>query len=421
MRTKDPRSDPNSNANSVGVGTFRWRLGSLVLLALALPACEARGSRLPPDAQTHFDTLNGVVHAVSGARGRWVAGGTWSVGEPTLTIGAADSPEEASFGAIGGVALGPDDGIYVADGRALEIRVFERNGSFRSRFGRQGRGPGEFQDISGIGFNHHGELAVLDGSLGRLSFFDQDGSFLRSIRLERPYTQVGRRPLWFDDAGRFYDRVNLSSAADADTMAVMVYEPDGAVHDTVFIDAEGAERRITATRGGRPFMGLRRPFTPEPQVAVGREGAIYASAGSDYRIAVLSPSGDTLRVYARQVEAPPVTDAERDAALADLRDRIREAGGTPPTHMELPDRKPAIQGLTVDSQGDLWVRAPMGEGWTRTEYGVFDPLGNYLGALTMMPMDVQEIGRDVVVGVATDSLGVQRVVLCPIQKPIVRF
>jgi hypothetical protein len=192
------------------------------------------------------------------------------------------------------------------------------------------------------------------------------------------------------------------------------------VHDTVIIATEPVPR-IMVTRGGRPFMGLRTPFTAEPQVAVGGEGAIYASVGDGYRIVVLSPSGDTLRVYQRQVEAPPVTDAERDTALADLRNRIREAGGTPPAHIDLPERKPAIQGLTVDSQGNLWVRAPMGEGWTRTEYGVFDPLGSYLGALTMMPITIEEIGRDAVVAVATDTMGVQRVVVLPIRKPIRTF
>lgn len=399
---------------------FLARLGPRILLVLALPACEARGPRLPPDAQTRFDTLNGVVHATSGARGSWVAGGTWSVGEPTLTIGTVDGPDETTFGSIRGVALGPGGTIYVADGHAMEIRVFGPDGSFRSRFGRQGRGPGEFQDISGIGFTPGGELAVLDGSLARLSFFEDDGTFLRSFRLEWPLMQLGRRPIWFDDAGRFYDRTFLSMSMDVDSLGIVVYEPDGAVHDTVLVSVTSPER-IMVTRGGTPIMALAMPFTPRPRVAVGREGAIYATQGGHYRIAVLSPSGDTLRVYERQVEAPPVSDAERDAALADIRNRIRDAGATAPAHIEIPGHKPAIQGLIADDQGNLWVRAPMGEGWTRTEYGVFGPMGHYLGALTMMDVDIEEISRNVVVGVATDSLGVQQVVLLPIRKPIRTF
>ena len=43
------------------------------------------------------------------------------------------------------VALGPDEEVFVADGRNREVRVFGLDGAYRRTFGREGEGPGEFR------------------------------------------------------------------------------------------------------------------------------------------------------------------------------------------------------------------------------------------------------------------------------------
>ncbi len=379
-------------------------------------SCDRPADDLPEYARSRIDTVGGVEHVISGARGPWMRRGAWQVGEPILEIGALDGPEVRTFGAVAAVALGEDGDLYVADGQALEIRVFDRDGAFLRRFGRDGEGPGEFRDISGIGFAPDGTLAVVDGRLNRLTLLDTDGEYIRSFRLHRPYMQLVRRELWFDDDGRFYDRVQLSTMPRLDSLGIVVYAPDGDAMDSLLVSVH-EPHMVTMTRGGVPIMSIRIPYAPEPSATVGPHGRIYVTPGDKYHITVLDPTGDTIRVLERGLEPPAVTDAERADAEAWIRDRMIDAGGTPPARIELPDEKAVIDGLHTDATGHLWVRMPMGPGWTRTEYGVFDPDGRYLGALTMPPLTVHRITRDRVAGVAVDSLGVQRVVVLPIVKP----
>jgi len=389
---------------------------SLLLACVILASCERAGQELPGYARARVDTIGGVEHVISGARGPWMRRGAWQVGDPVLEIGELDGPEERTFGVVAGVALGSGGEVFVADGQALEIRVFDEDGAFLRRFGRDGEGPGEFRDISGIGFAPDGTLAVVDGRLSRVSFLRPDGEYVRSFRLERPYLQLVRRDVWFDDEGRFYDRVQLAGTPGVDSLAVMVYAPGGDVRNTLLVSVHEPDM-VTLVRDGVPIMSMRVPYAPRPTVTVGPDGRVYATDADRYRIAVLRPTGDTIRVLERSLDPPTATPAERADAEAWIRERMRDAGGSPPARIELPDEKAVISRLHADATGHLWVRVPMGPGWTRTEYGIFAPDGRYLGALSMPPLVVHSITADRVAGVAVDSLGVQRVVVLPISKP----
>jgi hypothetical protein len=99
------------------------------------------------------------------------------------------------FGTIEDVAVGPDDGLYVLDGRNNEVRVFSRDGRFLFSVGSPGRGPGELATPVSLAIDGNGTLYVADWvalhefrpSRGRLgyhrstsySFFPQDICLLR--------------------------------------------------------------------------------------------------------------------------------------------------------------------------------------------------------------------------------------------------
>ena len=86
------------------------------------------------------------------------------VGEPEIRIGSIDDPEQA-LGTIGHVVIGPDGELFVSQPESGNIRVFNPDGRLSRIIGRRGKGPGEFENISYIGFKGD-TLFATDDALG---------------------------------------------------------------------------------------------------------------------------------------------------------------------------------------------------------------------------------------------------------------
>lgn len=319
----------------------------LALAALMAGGCADSGDDLAAAARVTIDTVDGVPHVISGNHGAWERGDTWRVpADSGLIIGQTEGPEAYSFGRISGLTVGEDRRIYVGDTQALEVRVFSPDGTFQTRFGREGAGPGEFTNISGLGHAPDG-IAVLDGDQGRVSVFSPDGELLRSFRIQRPYRIYEQfAVMGFDGEGRFFDRARLSAAPGVDSMGVIVYSSDGEVSDTILV-AVIEEDPLVVERDGVRIMSFPRPLAPRPSLAIGPGGTIHFARGDEYRVVVLSPEGDSVRVLRRDLQPRPVSTGERDSAMAMIDDLYRQAAGTPaPRGIELPsvrtlDRHPA--------------------------------------------------------------------------------
>ena len=388
--------------------------GAALFVAAGLVACDAP-PELPADARVRHDTIGGVVHVVSGNRGEWARGGAWTVPDSGVVIGAVDGAPEYVFGEIAGVVVDGEGRIWVADAQVPEIRVFDRDGALVRRIGRAGEGPGEFRNLSGLALAPEG-VGALDGTQGRVTVFDPDGAVVRTFRLQRAYMILEHgAAMAFDDEGRFLDRARLATRPPLDSIAVITYSPTGQPVDTAFIGAVDPGN-IPVERDGRLIMSFRRPFTPQPVLAFGRDARIFFTRGDAYRIEVIDPSGDTVRVLRREIAPRPVSDEERTAALDRVRGQFEEAGVVMPPGIELPATKPVIADLVVDETGNLWVLNPPDATWRSLEWWVHAPDGRYLGAIATPMMEVMHIGEDFVAGVTFDEMGVQRVKVVPIRK-----
>lgn len=72
--------------------------------------------------------------------------------------------------------------IYIAEKKALTIRVFDKNGKFIRNIGRRGRGPGEFLDLTLFTINSNDELLVFDNFMFRITYFSLDGNYKKEIK-----------------------------------------------------------------------------------------------------------------------------------------------------------------------------------------------------------------------------------------------
>lgn len=78
------------------------------------------------------------------------------------------------------VAVGPDGDVYVVDDERDDIQRFRANGTYRSTTGEHGKGPGKLNFTSNIDVGADGTLINADWDNHRLQAWDAGGTFLWS-------------------------------------------------------------------------------------------------------------------------------------------------------------------------------------------------------------------------------------------------
>jgi hypothetical protein len=386
------------------------RFNRQACLLLLLAGCS--GDRVPSERPLIVvDTVNGIERVRNLDSGRDPMRLPWTVDTVGVQIGVVEGKDEYVFGSIAGVAVGPDRRIYIADGQAFEIRVFSPEGRFEFRFGRAGEGPGEFRGIDAVRVDPRGRVLVGDPRLLRLSVFSLDGEFQKSIRLHRPFVQLSHRAtLWVDGKGQIYDQTPLNLSPDVDSIGVVSYTEEGQVLDTALIHV-GMTPRILVRRGGLPRIWMALPFSPALRVGVDRTGNIIAGLGGEYRIAVVTPAGDTVRLVGREVAPRPVPAWVEDTVQARVQRAKEVAGGGEVDAFDRPRHQPHFTSLVVDALGYWWVGREGNPRILSSEYDVFASSGEYMGTVQVPRILIYEIGEDYIAGRMTDSLGVARAVV----------
>lgn len=157
----------------------------------------------------------------------------------TLGIGAGE------FLSATDVAVDPDPGfnlIYVADGRANSIKIYDADGLPVRSFGGHGTGPGEFDYPSAVWVSPFGEIFVGDQNNDRVQVFDREGVFLRCFGAQ-------------GGGNRNFGRIQ-GLEGDADGRIYVVDAFQG--HVKVF-DGVGAELAVIGSLGDRSGQ-FRTPF-----------------------------------------------------------------------------------------------------------------------------------------------------------------
>lgn len=341
----------------------------------------------------------------------------WRIGpEPLLSIGElSGDPQAELFGVEDALRLA-DGRVLVAVGGASEIRVFDRDGVYQSTWGRGGEGPGEFTGLSNLSDWPGDSVMAWDFARNRLTVFELDGRVVRTERL----TQGDGR-----GAGRFEGVLPDRSIVTASLLSFAPTErSSGLVRRTrEFVRVAGDGRRLNDfgrhddeeyySRPDRPI--LRHPFRRSVFSAVWN-GRIVITPSDRYEIRSYEPNGALHRIMRREHSVQPVTQADIDAyvrrrleaADPDVRPLIEEVmTGLPPV-----ESFPAFSDIRVDEVGDLWVREYAKPGEDQAIWTVFAPDGTLRGLIeTPAELSIYRIGRDVLLGLSVDDLGVERVQL----------
>jgi hypothetical protein len=95
-------------------------------------------------------------------------------------VGSLDGAND-SFGRVMSAALSPSGRLFVADDQQRTVLVFDARGRFVTKLGRQGFGPGEFQQPWLVAVDSYDTLFVWDAGQARVSVFGPALQYVRSF------------------------------------------------------------------------------------------------------------------------------------------------------------------------------------------------------------------------------------------------
>lgn len=408
----------------------------LLALLLALPGC-GEGSRAS-SAITAYDSAG--VRVVVNSAPVWPEDEAWTfAAEPELVIGEVDGDAPYMLSGVRDAIRLSDGRIVIANGGSHELRVFDARGGFLESLGREGSGPGEFNNLNSLHLLPGDSLAVWDGLLRRLTVFAPDGS------VGREQTFRALASFMPPVIGVFSDGTLLSSTGRRGATGAAREEYRDTLlwvrvrSDTTWMDvigrSLGAEQMQLASEASATNYQVM--FGRTAHAAGGRD-RWFSGENGRYEIDVRNPAGALAAVIRRTVEPRPVRPEElaaardresRDRARADSAMRSFMAGNggtfTPGARLEvdeIPHREmyPFFDRLLVDQQENLWVRDYMSAGEETQVWSVFDRAGRWLGEVeTPRGIDVFRIGEDYLLGRARDALGVETVHLYRLDRPAV--
>ena len=406
-------------------------------LALLLTAIAVGCSEPSPFTESTVVRDSAGVRIVENLQATWEAGEEWRLGDtPALEIGGIEGdPEQELYRVRDAFRLANGD-IVVANAGTHELRFYDRVGAYLHSVGGKGGGPGEFQVLGSVRRFGPESLVAHDPRQHRLSFFDRNGEFGRSVPV-RDRTAIGFSQV----AGVFGDGtilVHAPAVAEGEVVPIGVsrrmerlfrYAADGESSADSVGWALGREmftyRTEQISMGGPPHFGRSTGLLV-------RDDRYYVATNDSYEIKVYSPSGLLQLAIRKRHQNHAVTQEDIEALreridrrIERAREGIRQTARKMLGEMSFPETMPAFgrtgapeRTVHVDAAGNLWVLEYNRPGDESRRWTVFAADGVLLGTLSVPEtLDLLDIGDDYVLGKWQDELDVEHVLLYELIKP----
>jgi len=377
------------------------RILQVAAASAALVACSNdTGSGTPgPDVvvETLGDTT--VIRTILGSV--W---GTEATLVPEVSIGVLDGPEEYLFGSIYSIAVDDEGQVYVLDGQARNIRVFDSDGAYIEMAARRGEGPGELSNAFSVVVLPDGRIIAHEPADMRVKVLGPEPRDHEQWTYPPGAVVLPVQPLRIDRNGHVLVAAASSSPAGGVRQYVLAMDSDGQLLDSLAPPGGGFEPpslqfRLPFPIRGRSTTSIAVPLTARRHWTMNSNGEFLTGVSTDYRIDLWRDDA-VLRIE-REYEPVATSVAERDYHRERTVQSIRR---TQPdwnwTGPAVPDTKPPFTGIVAGRDGRIWVQLsteaqpvvndahdpdnPRSEPVTwesPVRYDAFEPDGTYLGTL----------------------------------------
>jgi hypothetical protein len=404
--------------------------GAVVATLMSLGACDSgsRSARSAAPWTTAFDSTGDTI----------VARTTGDVPNDAVRrlvleqrVGEAEGNDTVTFGRIDAIAVATDDRAFVFDNQGPSLKLFDSTGGLLRFVGRKGAGPGEFEQVTGMGILPNGSLAIWDASHARINVYSSTGEYERELRA----------PVfgWFTSDGLHTDAtgaivllapfVSDQATGNLGENAYIRLDSTGAIRDTVrfprWIDSTPMLKARSKTVRAMLFL----PFAPQVTYTWHRTGALLSGPAAPYIVYRTHAKGRPLRIEREWTPVPVLAeeaDDERALLTWDMREIDPSWNWSGPG---IPKTKPAYSALISGEDGRIWValhatgqrvdseEEPAASDRSRQRparryvepnvYDVFESGGAFLGRVRAeRSQRVLRMRGNRVWGVLSDSLGV---------------
>ena len=351
---------------------------------------------------------------------------------PTVSIGADDGDEAYQLHRVFGARKLSDGRIVLVNQGSQSIRFYDQTGKFLSQSGREGQGPGEFSNAFYLWVLPGDTIWVGDYRPWQFHIFGPDGTFKRSVK---PSPQYPNSPETINvlDNGRSVlapgaPQARSQSGFTLQHLTTVVHGADGALLDTLGVYPNG----LLGNMGEDPTGPWMQPHFESFARVAAAGSRIVVGHGATPELSIYD-AADSIRLE-RVIRWTTVDRKVTPEAVAAERKRLREQYPEldpamfkrmvqPLIREDRPaaDRFPAFSGIVVGRDGRIWVREyPMPDRPPTRSYLGFDRDGRFM-CRAVMPSysNIFEFGKDYVLALDRDSLGVERVLQLPVAAPAV--
>ena len=336
--------------------------------------------------------------------------------EEVYRLGTLTGADWAQFGSVADIGFDGAGNLYVFDIQAQRIVVAGPAGEFVREFGREGEGPGEFEEAHGLAVMRDGRAIVSDSRRLVFNIFQANGRLERTVKMDSTQMLV-RLGTFVAQPGS--DAIIAVPSATSELLPRGCCElpPPASSHAIERIELDGEEARTDTIAAGwlppvdsrnamnaidmvptvarlvsvLPLVSpeLHRAYRPGFHWGVLPDGSTVFADSSTYTVWIAAEETGVVRVLRRPIQPETVTNrlmrAERRRRLAELQAKTepgedRRDEREQIDNLEFHPEVPVIRGLATTWDGHIWVlrrgEKPLSEG----PIDVITAEGRYLGS-----------------------------------------
>ncbi len=307
--------------------------------------------------------------------------------EEELSVGVAEGDGNYMFG--GRVYFKTDDkgNFYVVDWDRKRIQKYDPQGKYLLTMGSKGQGPGEFINIWDPKFDKDKNLYVMDIANHRVSFFNEEGKFVKQIKVPADFHVLG-----INSRGFYFASQSKQVEEAAMAKWISVYGIfDEKLNSIAEIYRGTIELKNPSGRDAKSRAKFRadifstEAFKPMITFYYAENDFIYFGYTEKYEISIYSPEGRLLKIVQRKYNPIKVTEKHKENFIRYLENEyfrlfVREPEDVKKQIYQLieyPKYIPAYKQFTLMENGWLAVVVDSIEN-DYTLIDIFDEEGKYI-------------------------------------------